>query len=445
MPVTSHEAMRYVETSSQAQIEQDLRKGEHLEELRIVFGDAMVEEMRQMANQRMAVLGERPPVVLLPGIMGSTLYDESRGWIWMNPLAMIDGLLPRIALSPHTMLNTGASVKAKDLIPVLYLPMRIHLKFWGGCTVEAFPYDWRQVPSAAADDLRLTVRRLFEQEQHKVLLVGHSMGGLVARDYCLKYPAEAAHMVERIVMLGTPNYGSFNAVRALTLGDDGALKKIQELNPDNDVLGVVRSLPGVYSLLPAPQDSFPQGSKAYPFDTSFDWYDRQAYRIDNVLTPLLQSTRAIYQKRSAAALPVPVTVIAGIDVPTAMGVTFHEDNGQLSWDFGSHVSNQGDGTVPLHSVTALPDAHCVYVRQGVHALLPWYANVRDAVKRIAHGEDAGLPTTIERGVLGEDEGQADTTAIPSIPSKAETPEVAERVRAGVATPGDLLSLVGLGL
>ena len=445
MPISSHEAMRYVETTSQAQIEQDLRTGQHLEELGIVFGAAMVEEMRQMASQRQAVLGERPPVVLLPGIMGSTLYDErqDQGWIWMNPLAMVNGLLPRIALAPDASLNTH--VKARDLIPVLYLPMRVHLKFWGGCTVEAFPYDWRQVPSAAADDLRLTVRRLFEQEQHKVLLVGHSMGGLVARDYCAKYPAEAERMVERIVMLGTPNYGSFNAVRALTIGDDGALKKIQEINPDNDVIGVVRSLPGVYSLLPAPQDAFPQGDKAYPFDTGFDWYNQQAYRVDEVLAPLLQSTRAIYQKRSTAALPVPVTVIAGIDVPTATGVARRENQGQLSWDFGSHVSNQGDGTVPLHSVTALPGAHCVYVRQGVHALLPWYANVRDAVKRIAHGEDAGLPTTIERGVLGEDDGQADTTAVPSVPSRAETPEVAERVRAGVATPGDLISLVGLGL
>lgn len=446
MPVSSNEAMRYVETTAQAQLEQDLRQGQHLEELNAVFGEEMVEQMRQMASQRQAVLGERPPVVLLPGIMGSTLYDErGPGWIWMNPLAMVQGLLPRIAFAPAAALDMSPHIKARDLIPVLYLPMRMHLKFWGGCTVEAFPYDWRQVPAAAADDLRLTVQRLFDQEQHKVLLVGHSMGGLVARDYCARYPGEAERMVERIVMLGTPNYGSFNSVRALVLGDDGALKKIQEINPDNDVIGVVRSLPGVYALLPAPQDAFPQGSKAYPFDSGFDCYDQQAYHIPNVLAELLSGTRSLYEKRSTTRLPVPVTVIAGIDVPTITGVSIREEQGQLIWDFGSHVSNQGDGTVPLHSVTALPDAHCVYVRQGVHALLPWYANVRDAVKRIAHGDDAGLPSTIERGVLGEDEGQADTRAVPRVPSRAESPEVAERVRAGVATPGDLLSLVGLGV
>jgi pimeloyl-ACP methyl ester carboxylesterase len=442
--------MDYVENTPLPSLEQDLRSGARMEEIRTVFGDEMAEELRRMASRRRpAVLGDRPPVVILPGIMGSTLYDMDSGagsWLWINPVALAQGLLPRIALpADGSLQGAPARIMARDLVPLLYLPLRMHLKFLGGCTVEAFPYDWRRHPADSADDLRLVVQRLFNAEKRKVLLVGHSMGGLVAREYCLKYPAEAERMVERVVMLGTPNYGSFNAVRALTLGDDGALQKIQELNPDNDVVGVVRSLPGVYALLPAPKEAYPSGGKgSYPFNTEFDWYSQQSYGLDAISSRHLKTTRDSYLRLAKSKLNIPVTIVAGINVPTTTGVLRQTlAAGRALFDFSKFVSPEGDGTVPLGSVIGLPGAHVMYVRQGVHALLPWYANVRDAVKRIAHGEDAGLPETIDRGVLDASEGGAAAQA-PAIPGDAEAAEVAARVRAGAATPGDLLSLAAMG-
>jgi hypothetical protein len=74
MPVSSTEAMDYVENTPLPDLEQDLRSGAHMDEIRTVFGDEMAEELRHMTSRRpSAILAERPPVVVLTGIMGSTL------------------------------------------------------------------------------------------------------------------------------------------------------------------------------------------------------------------------------------------------------------------------------------------------------------------------------------------------------------------------------------
>ena len=88
----------------------------------------------------------------------------------------------------------------------------------GGCDVLSFPFDWRRTPAASVDALRRLVLGQFQQTGRKLHLVGHSMGGLVARDFCLRYPDDASRAVAQIIQLGTPNYGSCESIRNLTVG-----------------------------------------------------------------------------------------------------------------------------------------------------------------------------------------------------------------------------------
>jgi hypothetical protein len=72
-------------------------------------------------------------------------------------------------------------------------------------------------------------------------------------------------------------------------------------------------------------------------------------------------------------------------LPTCVGVTRSEaPDSRITLDFGRHTTMACDGTVPLASVTALPGAHCYYVRYAKHGDLPTYGAVRRALRSSAH-------------------------------------------------------------
>src|SRR5215217_4684149 len=115
-----------------------------------------------------------------------------------------------------------------------------------GRNLFEFPYDWRR-------DNRVAARRLKRQahgwldawrassgaSDAKLVLVGHSMGGLVARYFieCL----DGWRDTRTLVTFGTPYRGSVSALETLANG-----KKVKFL----DVTRVVRSLTSIHQLLP---------------------------------------------------------------------------------------------------------------------------------------------------------------------------------------------------
>src|SRR4029450_4139339 len=119
-----------------------------------------------------------------------------------------------------------------------------------GRNLFEFPYDWRR-------DNRVAARRLQRQSAQwlkawressgaadaKLVLVGHSMGGLVSRYYleCL----DGWRDTRVLVTFGTPYRGSLKALGTLS---NGLEKKIGPLSLD--LTKMVRSLTAVYQLLP---------------------------------------------------------------------------------------------------------------------------------------------------------------------------------------------------
>jgi pimeloyl-ACP methyl ester carboxylesterase len=434
-------------------LQQQIAGGELRDEVRALLGATLADELERLAQAgapSVLAAEERPPVVVLPGITGSSLNNVigDTGLIWLNPLALIAGKLGLLQLDTTGRRDAapGVRIVATGLLPTHYLLIQIHLRTLGGCDVLGFPFDWRRAPAAAVDDLRRLVLSQFRTSGQRVHLVGHSMGGLVARDFCLRYPADAARAVAQIIQLGTPNYGSCEAIRNLTVGGETAELTIR-LNPANEPLQMIRSCPGLYAMLPTPPDLYPDDTPfPYPYSGNLRVYDAAAYQTAGVSARHIAAAQAGYAwLAQAGALPVPSTIIAGYDVPTCLGVSVADDQGSPSFDFASATGADGDGTVPLASATALHGANRLYGRGLKHSDLPLYGVVRNAVIDLIHGrQPSALEPRPHAGVLG---AEATKAGVPEHPTPGTLSEpaldmIAARIRAGKATPEDLQALAG---
>ncbi|NEU72907.1 hypothetical protein PI95_010105 [Hassallia byssoidea VB512170] len=108
-----------------------------------------------------------------------------------------------------------------------------------------FAYDWRRDNRVAARLLKKLIdeKLLIWQKTHpeaKVIIIAHSMGGLVSR-YYLEHLDGAEHCTA-LITLGTPYRGS---VKALDFLANGFQKK-----PLPDLTDVLRSFTSIYQLLP---------------------------------------------------------------------------------------------------------------------------------------------------------------------------------------------------
>lgn len=220
-----------------------------------------------------------PHVVVVPGIMGSMLCRPDGTPVWLNarnavgfynlalpttlPLAEcrddlvpagmvgLDGVLPRLfgfteyADLVSLLTSSGfASAPAEGPLP-------------DAPTHAVFSYDWRRDLVESARRLHESLERLAERtgdRDARFNVIGHSMGGLIAR-YYLRYgtaePREdqpvtwaGARRIASLVVVATPSGGGVHALEALLLGARVGLSNTTLSAP------VVAGMPSVYQLLP---------------------------------------------------------------------------------------------------------------------------------------------------------------------------------------------------
>lgn len=221
-------------------------------------------------------------VVVLPGIMGSELRDKDGHVVWGTSMgSVVKGVLTRGKAIKRLKLPDGiGDSKAPDGVVATALLPDIHVipGIWSVSvgyenmlqwfrdtfdTVEAgkgassrpvnfvpFPYDWRLSNRASAAALKTAVEPILErfraQPGHrdaKLVLIGHSMGGLVARYFV---DVMGGHEItSKVITLGTPHRGAVNALVSLV---NGVSKGFGPLKID--LTGLARSLPSLYQLLP---------------------------------------------------------------------------------------------------------------------------------------------------------------------------------------------------
>ena len=160
---------------------------------------------------------ERPAVILLPGIAGSHLAVNGQR-IWLS-LRLVGGF-SHLAWPDAP----GHPVSADGLIGPVYANLAAHLA--ASHEVIEFAYDWRRPIAdeaarlAGVAEAALTARAASGQP---VRFVAHSMGGLVVRSLALHAPGLWQRLMAqpgaRVLMLGTPNAGSWAPMQVLS-GDD---------------------------------------------------------------------------------------------------------------------------------------------------------------------------------------------------------------------------------
>lgn len=207
-------------------------------------------------------------VVLLPGITGSVLSKDGKDVWAMSPGAVLRAVLSLgESISDLELKDDGAAddgVTAPRLMPDLHLiPGLWKIDGYGkvgryireAFDVELernyfeFPYDWRRDNRHAAARLKelsdgwLHAWRT-DHPDAKLVLVAHSMGGLVARYFleCL----DGWRDTRMLVTFGTPFRGSLNALGFITHGMRKGFGPLTLI----DLSDLLRSFTSVYQLLP---------------------------------------------------------------------------------------------------------------------------------------------------------------------------------------------------
>lgn len=248
----------------------------------------------------------QPPVVLVHGVLGAKLRDRVSGKeIWPGSLARlafsefrdlaleIDPATQRVRTDGAEAYKLFDAAAGQDfygeIVRTLAGPGGYALGHPGQPSVGqrkrlyVFLYDWRRdnVDSVRALDAFIEgIRRDHAEPDLKVDLVAHSNGGLIAR-YYLRYGTrdvttgndfpisnEGANKVRRLVLLGTPNFGSVRTVMSLI---EGAKVGFRRIPPE-----VLATFPSIYQLFPHALNQWLSTSTGAPLDR--DLYDIELWR-----------------------------------------------------------------------------------------------------------------------------------------------------------------------
>jgi alpha-beta hydrolase superfamily lysophospholipase len=292
---------------------------------------------------------EVPPTVVLPGLLGSQLLRPDGTQVWLNlgnALGAHDIGLParlpfsdsRDALVPGGLLGVDAALprlfgftEYADLLDLLNDAGFKRDTDSGAHAYHVFGYDWRRdlVESAGLLGQALDLLASKRGEPHaRFNVLGHSMGGLVAR-YFLRYGGaepggpvtwDGARRIANLVMVATPSGGSIPALDALLNGSRVGFSSTTLAAP------VVCHMPSLYQLLPPPEARPLLDDKGAPIDADlldaecwerFGWgpWSRRARAVEHdFLAAVLARSRAFQQalaRQPESACPIRVVVLGG--------------------------------------------------------------------------------------------------------------------------------------
>jgi hypothetical protein len=397
------------------EVERLLATGERRAELKSLFGDQGYRELsalaRRAATQRRA---DGPRVYVLPGLMGSRI--GSRGLLlddvlWVDLIEIAAGHLTRLALP------AGSRLVALGAMLLNTLKLKLSLRI-AGFDAQLHPYDWRASVRELADALNRRVAA--EADGSPVMLVGHSLGGLVAR---LALGRQRIERITRVVQLGAPNHGSFAPVLALR-GVYPTVRKLAAIDRRHtaeDLARIVfRTLPALHELLPDPE-----------LTGGADLFDPTSWP-DDPLRPDPQQLLAARQERARwPGSDDRCLVIAGVRQETVTSLLSTGDE----FDFG--LTPQGDGTVPL-ALAVRPGDPAWYVGEK-HGGLPNNGRVIAAVVDLLRtGATQRLATSASRSRMPVIRQVSETVLRRVAPHKVKwqhlSPDARRRLLEPVVTP-----------
>jgi len=341
-------------------------------------------EPARSLRARAAQIRDRKPLVVVPSILGTRILDERGGVLW--------GSLPRLYFGPaiaHAPRATAAgTLDGFAVVPGLfrydiYGGLLRYLAGVGGYTHDrdlyVLEYDWRESVSHGAARLAELVARV-RAAGHRggVDLLAISSGGLVARHFL----AGTNEAIGRVVYVGTPHRGTFQAIAAL---HDG----IQMVPLGRRFSAVeLAACQTCWDSLPHPDEAVFVDDRGAALPDSL--YDARTWRALRLGPPVeieayLERALGLHRALDAAPVHADSVVIGARHLPTLSKLPVVRGRAVLppcSPRRGDPLARvlfePGDSSLPARSLVGLPGLAAGAIRTVVvdeHRLLPSHGDV----------------------------------------------------------------------
>jgi pimeloyl-ACP methyl ester carboxylesterase len=308
------------------------------------------------------------PIVFIPGFLGSRITcNEGELWTNLKDLAKFadmqlqpDG--EHDAGAPGSCDGTAAPIPGEEGIVSSAGPKDVY----GGALaylnriapdrIYGFTYDWRKSPLVAIEALNREVEKVISKTGSSyVVLMAHSMGGLVTQAYI--EDSEHAKKVIRAVTLGTPYWGAPKSHIALLAGLSGGpsfeLMGLDTFAAGENLQIAARNYEGLYWLYPSA--NYGPWLKI----TGEGWTGRTlgGSEVDPWVKSLGGTTALVNQAEEGHAKldgfktnGVDYQVVVGAGVPTITSMEIRDSEAWEDEIVGVEIGS-GDGTVPVRSAT----------------------------------------------------------------------------------------------
>lgn len=338
----------------------------------------------------------RPPVIIIPGLIGSELINkDTNEEVWFNLARSKDDDM-RLPISPNIVGNRDKliprdilrSIKIARFLPEseVYEKLIASLQQngytegkWANPSVNGyedsfyvFAYDWRRDNVENARILMRQIKSLkakLKRPNLKFNIVAHSMGGLIAR-YATRFGDadlprgnarpritwKGAADISRVFLVGTPNEGSTNSLSSLVngfslLGGKLNIPFVQNLSKFD-----LFTIPSVFQLLPhdGALQAFDEDLKPLNLDiydvATWEKYEWAAYldkdfskKISNsternaraYLRAVLARAKKLHQALDTdlgIKTPVPIYFLGADCKPTLDGFVIHRNEKKDRWE-----------------------------------------------------------------------------------------------------------------
>ncbi len=361
------------------------------------------------------------PIIFIPGFLGSRISCGAKE-MWT---ALPDPDFKDLQLAPDGEHNSGApgscaaeakagekwsGVVATAAGKDIYGGVLGYLAHIAPSDFYALPYDWRKSPLLAREALEKYVPEVLQESGAKhVVLMAHSMGGLVLQSYIAN--SANAEKVARAVTLGTPYWGAVkshvslltgksNEIAMETFGLDLFIKSVVAGEEESsgsyntsifatDLQLAARNMQGLYWLYPADEYGpwLQVTNPGYPVGFMKSSQIRAWVRSLGGNPALISN--AVSGHTAITGYPtnnVDLQVVAGAGTPTEAALKVEENPASVTQPVTVWYAS-GDGTVPLVSATegASEEGKSVavpvhYVCRVDHVALPGNATVQKGIE-----------------------------------------------------------------
>ena len=337
-------------------------------------------------------------IIIVPGILGSELVLTEDVTLSLNNMvtleagtalwsdSLLNGDLNEVASIARLYLltcdengNSNYSVEprnnqygVRDTYEELYTSLEA--KYEKNYLIEFFAYDWRlsnQLSAARLNDF------IIENDYDRVVLVCHSMGGLVASGY-LALGEDQRAKIETVIMLGSPLLGTSKMPYVWGQDDNTCLQMLEGFSlPDRlvpllNVIGpldaLLGNLPSIYELFPT-KASFDGIYGSHPYLTlagpvngnivslHMESYDQTREVFENTLNYYNETLadaaeifhESLFQESEHITAKVNSYYIAGYGLSTTDSLTCMMD-GSIQWT-NDENEIEGDEVVSVWSAT----------------------------------------------------------------------------------------------